>query len=112
MATANTKIREFGSSKKVSQDPIKFTFCGEEIEAYRSIPGTKYLKFVKMYSSDDTADNVEAIYFYLDISFDPENHAKFFAKADDPDYGVDIEVLQEVIKFITEERSENPSKES
>lgn len=114
MATAS-KIKSFSNSKNKdvkSLAPIEFEFYGETVNALPFVPGRTTLQYLEGISSDESSEQLKAIRFYLEKSFDKANLAKFNKAADEPENAVEIEELVEVMGYLAEERANRSFKES
>lgn len=110
-----TKIKSFSNSKNkdvASLEPIVFDYYGEEITALSFVPGRVTLQYLEGISSDEGSDQLKAVRFYLEKSFDKENLNKFNKIADTPENAVELEDLVDVMGFLAEERSNRSFKES
>lgn len=105
---ANTKVRSFGKAKKdqVEQEPIVFEFYGETIEALGTFPAVRLLDIIV---HEDNGKRGVSMKEYFTHSFDKENLEKFNRVAEEN--SADLEELYEVMGFLIEERTKNPTKE-
>lgn len=112
---AAQKIKTFGTEKKgkVSDlEPIVFEYYGENLTAKAFVPGLATLKYLEGISSDSSSDQLKAVRYYLEVSFDAENKDKFEKVADEEENGIELGDLIELMGWLVEERSNRPLTDS
>lgn len=110
-----SKLKSFSNSKKKdvsALEPIVFDYYGEEVTALSFVPGRITLQYLEGISSDDSSEQLKAVRFYLEKSFDKANLTKFNKTADNPENAVELEDLVEVMGYLAEERANRSFKES
>lgn len=102
---AKKTLKSFTGSGKTKGDPIVLEVAGVEVEALPTVTGMVTLQFLEGISSDETRDNLSAVRLYLDHSFDKENKKKFLDIVHNPENGIELSDLTEIMSWLVEERA-------
>lgn len=109
---AQKKVFKRDSSKKVDTTPIQFEYYGVDLEAKRAISSLDTLRYIEGLQSDDDGDRVAAVRLYIEKSFDSLNLKKLERVIDDPENGIEISDLAELMNYLAEERAERPTEDA
>lgn len=106
---ATTPMKSFGKAKKNASEkkaPITFELCGEKLEARGSVPSLAVLDVVAAMQDEK---NASAVLDYLAVAFDEANLTKFRRIANDPENELSTTEIYEVVGFLMEQQTGNPT---
>lgn len=102
--------KDFSVSTK-DRSPLSFTLEGEDFACRPAVPGALLLEFVGSVDSDSPTEAGDALIDFFMLALLPEEVDRFLETIRDPDLAIPIDTLAQIVEFLIEAYTSNPTKE-